>query len=208
MRWFKHLTAARKDEKMARLFDRSGYQGRGLWWTLLEIVAGQMDGSSQRCSLKYSVKTWAAELQMLPQNVLKQLTVLKEVGLITLIVGDEIEVSIPNLLRYRDEYTAKTATAGRAKGGSGQSADGQSDPKLLKQRDQKSSKSGECQEQEQIQNRTKSYGDRDTNTDTHGLGERDSNPSASLKKSQKQKQPQPHLANLPPESPPPPKLWT
>jgi hypothetical protein len=119
MRWFKHLTAARRDEKLARLFHRSGNSGYGVYFRLLEIVGGEMDNSSQRCSLQYPVSTWAAELKVvLPQNVRKQLAVLEEVGLITLTAdGLEIEIRIPNLLKYRDEYSRKAEQSARAQQG-------------------------------------------------------------------------------------------
>jgi hypothetical protein len=125
MRWFKHLTAARRDEKLARLFHRSGNSGYGLYFRLLEIVGGEMDNSSQRCSLQYPVSTWAAELKILPQNVGKQLAVLEEVGLITLTAdGAEIEIRIPNLLKYRDEYSRKVEQSARAQQGRSKGAVG------------------------------------------------------------------------------------
>jgi hypothetical protein len=42
MRWFKHMTDTRSDEKIARLLDAQGLAGYGLWWRILETVAGQM----------------------------------------------------------------------------------------------------------------------------------------------------------------------
>ncbi len=109
MRWLKHMTATRQDEKVAILIDKAGWEGYGLWWGILEIVAARMDKSSTKCSLKYPISRWAAELQLLPQNVCRKVAVLGAVGLLSISRDDAgLELSIPNLLKYRDEYSKKS----------------------------------------------------------------------------------------------------
>lgn len=109
MRWLKHMTATRKDEKVAALIHKAGHDGYGLWWMVLETVAASMDKGSTKCSLKYPVSKWATELQLLPQHVCRKLVALHVAGLLELRKdGDAIELTIPNLLKYRDEYARKS----------------------------------------------------------------------------------------------------
>lgn len=109
MRWLKHMTSTRNDEKVAALIAQAGPAGYGLWWMVLETVAASMENGSEKCSLKYPVAKWAAALQCLPQNVSRQLAVMGAVGLLSVSSdGAVIEVTVPNLLKYRDEYSRKS----------------------------------------------------------------------------------------------------
>lgn len=109
MRWLKHMTATRDDEKVARLVAKLGHEGYGLWWMILETVAGSIENGSGRYSLSYPCSKWAASLQLHPPNVRRQLAAIAAEGLLELRCnGAEIEVIIPNLLKYRDEYSRKS----------------------------------------------------------------------------------------------------
>ena len=61
MKWFKHMTASGRDEKLSALREAMGNEGIGLYWTLLEIVAEQMD-ESDKCSSAYSLQQWSSML--------------------------------------------------------------------------------------------------------------------------------------------------
>lgn len=120
MRWIKHLTCARQDEKIVALISDCGHTACAVWWMVLEIVAGQMDPKSPKCSLTYPVSRWATELQLRPQHVkmrLEQLAVDRGVGALLRLswsgVGGKegnsyATVEIPNILKYRDEYSKKS----------------------------------------------------------------------------------------------------
>jgi hypothetical protein len=76
---------------------------------VLEIIAESMDKSSEKCSLRYPLSKWAAELQLLLQNVCRQLAVLDAVGLLSISRdGAALEVSAPNSLKYRVEYSQRS----------------------------------------------------------------------------------------------------
>jgi hypothetical protein len=80
---------------------------------VLEIIAESMDKSSEKCSLRYPLSKWAAELQLLLQNVCRQLAVLDAVGLLSISRdGAALEVSAPNLLKYRVEYSQRSKKIG------------------------------------------------------------------------------------------------
>src|SRR3990167_1141404 len=57
MKWFKHMTNSHDDEGLAHIIDVYGAKGFGIWWLLLEIIAGQMD-KTDKCSVEYPEKRW------------------------------------------------------------------------------------------------------------------------------------------------------
>lgn len=112
MKWFRHMTGTWEDEKIARLVRHGGPEGLaayGLWWRVLEIVASRVDAKSGVCSVSYDVSYWARLLSLRGSHVRHWL---EKLALTTLLTaewtGSEIRVTIPNLLKYRDEYTRKS----------------------------------------------------------------------------------------------------
>ncbi len=136
MKWIKHMAETRDDEKVARLISIGGHEAYGLWWMVLETIAAGMDKDSQKCSLNYPISKWAAELNLLPQNVRRQIKPLVDCGLIAATwypmqqarsegcstgssshavasqqassAAAMLELSAPNLLKYRDEWSSRT----------------------------------------------------------------------------------------------------
>ena len=53
MKWFKHLSTARNDEKIARLEDKCGLEGYGFYFKMLELVAESVD-QTDRFEVTYS----------------------------------------------------------------------------------------------------------------------------------------------------------
>ena len=107
MRWMKHLTATRRDEKVARMISCYGYRTYGIWWAVLETVAENFDGINP--SLTYPLSTWSHLLSLRGSLVWSSLSTLEVTGVLTANrQGDEVTVTIPNLLKYRDEYTRKS----------------------------------------------------------------------------------------------------
>lgn len=108
MRWFKHLTDAHSDEKMASIMDDCGLEGYGFYWLIAEIVAKQMD-SSDKCDATYSLPQWSRLCYSHHHKVSNLLGKLEVTGLIaTERVDGKIKVIIPNLLKFRDEYSKKS----------------------------------------------------------------------------------------------------
>jgi hypothetical protein len=107
MRWFKHLTDSWHDEKIAAIVAEHGLEIYGFWWRLLEIVAKQMDKSC-RTNCNYSVKVWGKFAGISPKKFQKFCQILEENKLIISKNGHKsLEINIPNLLKFRDEYTRK-----------------------------------------------------------------------------------------------------
>ena len=113
MKWFKHQSNSRNDEKIAILESRSGLEGYGFYFKLLEVVAESMD-QSRKCSLNYSLAKWSNTLNIHHNKFTKLLGNCEVTGLVTvkyhrsnLWGKDEvsIEVIIPMLLKYRDNHT-------------------------------------------------------------------------------------------------------
>ncbi len=83
MRWFKHLTKAHTDERLARFRERAGVGGYGFWWLLVEIVAGEMGSRATNASASYSVRNWTKLLDVRPTFFRKQVGLCEELGLIS-----------------------------------------------------------------------------------------------------------------------------
>ena len=109
MRWFKHMTATRRDERIASLIDEHGFEGYGIFWAVLEIIAEQMPRGEARYEVRYSLKRWGQLLGCHHNKVKKYLSLLGVHGLVWVEwTEDLIIVSAPNLTKYRDEYSKKS----------------------------------------------------------------------------------------------------
>ena len=107
MKWFKHLSHSNSDEKLAELLSECGLEGYGFWWLLMEVVAAQC--VDEKCSAAYSLPQWSRLLYSHHNRVSKYLGKLEVMGVVTLeYVESRIRVTIPNLLKYRDEYSRKS----------------------------------------------------------------------------------------------------
>lgn len=118
MKWFKHMTATFDDERIAALVGKGGESGLALYgafWRVAEIVAAQMGKDGSVCSVKYPLWRWAQFLLTRPAYARSILVRLQVEGLLKL-EGDlnsdlPVVVSMPNLLKYRDEYSKKSGHA-------------------------------------------------------------------------------------------------
>jgi len=109
MRWIKHMTASRRDEKLAAYFYRTGLEGYGFWWALLEAVAEQMKPDDNKGELTYPSSLWARILGCHPHKRDKYLKALLDEGLVGLEYKEStITVKIPNIAKYRDEYSKRS----------------------------------------------------------------------------------------------------
>lgn len=120
MRWLKHMTATPDDEKVAMLLAQHGPFAYGVWWLVLEKIALSMKKDATEASLTYPVSTWATVLRVPPQHVEMRLSQVAGVGLLKVsseaVAGGvegksgirRIRVEVPNLLKYRDEYSQRS----------------------------------------------------------------------------------------------------
>ena len=135
MRWFKHMTDTADDEKIAQLIDIGGYEYYGLWWRMLEIIAKQMDGTG-RTHAEYSLKFWASLAKVSPRKWSNFVQTTSKLSLNFLETsGKLLKISVPNLRRYRDEYTKKLSKCpDKLRTNSGQTPD--SNPDKLRSKNQ------------------------------------------------------------------------
>lgn len=115
MKWFKHMTASADDEKLAALVGQGGVDGLalyGAYWRMAEIVAKQMEGKTPSCAVTYPVWRWTQLMFTRKSHLGSVLSQLKKVGLLSvegdLALDSSITVRMPNLLKYRDEYSKKS----------------------------------------------------------------------------------------------------
>ena len=106
------MTTAHNDERLIEICEQYGLEAYGFWWMLCEIVAEQMDGSD-RCAVAYPLKSWASKFRISPRKTADFFMVFSD----NLLVFSEydrsncvekIKISIPKLLKYRDEYSKKS----------------------------------------------------------------------------------------------------
>jgi len=107
MRWFKHLSTSWHDEKLSRLVDEHGLNGYGFWWRLLEIISHQLDEKGKTCCV-FSPRMWSKHFGISVKTFRKFSQTLLSLDLICWREWDTlIEISVPNLLKFRDEWTKR-----------------------------------------------------------------------------------------------------
>lgn len=106
MRWLKHLSTAQRDPDMQALISEFGYEGYGVYWSILETIAEQLDGNN-KTSLTLPIKSWKIS-SISDKKWMKIARFLKNYEKISLEINEKMAtVNCPKLLRYRDEYQKK-----------------------------------------------------------------------------------------------------
>lgn len=109
MKWFKHDTDARRSEGVKRLDEEFGpLLGYARWMYLLEIITEKMD-KTDRCYVEYPAEEWRILLKV-KQKKLERFLELTENFMETKVVtsGNFIKISVPNLLKKRDDASRKS----------------------------------------------------------------------------------------------------
>lgn len=102
------MTSSHDDEKLADLISRFGHAGYGVWWLVVEIVASVLE-TGKEPEVTYPVSKWSHLLSVRGSHVVSTLVKLEVTHLVTVVRhDDDITVRIPNLLKYRDEYSRKS----------------------------------------------------------------------------------------------------
>jgi len=108
MRWFKHMSGSGQDEKLMRLKDEFGMAGYGVYWSILEIIASQMNPDNQQTSVTFSLKNWRKVTDFSPQKLQVFVTFASNLKLFSSEMnGKELTINCPNLLKFKDEYSKK-----------------------------------------------------------------------------------------------------
>jgi hypothetical protein len=133
------MTDSHSDEKLCDIISESGPEAYGMWWLVLEIVAKQMDKNDVKCSVEYSLSQWSRLCFCHHNKINKYLNMFHAKGLLIMdyfeltppvtpplthtlpppvtggVTGKygqgKIRVTIPNLLKFRDEYSKKSGQA-------------------------------------------------------------------------------------------------
>ncbi len=118
MRWFKHMTSTRHDEKISAYIDECGMEGYGVYWSILEAIGTVMEKSNGwKTEVTYPLSRWATILQLHRTKVSKYLGYLGGKGggnledtPLLLVTNSEkgVTVKCPNLAKYKDEYSKKS----------------------------------------------------------------------------------------------------
>jgi hypothetical protein len=107
VKWFKHFSASYDDEKLSKMTDLLGMEGYGFWWRTLEVVAEKMD-ETDNCSCAFSAKKWGHYFGFSAKKFEKFARIFEEIGLLSVEISENfIKISIPNLLKYKDNWTLK-----------------------------------------------------------------------------------------------------
>lgn len=130
MRWIKHLTESSNDEKLASLLATHGPEGYGVWWLVIEAVAKQIGPKESKISVSYPVSYWLritgfyhhkkfkVIIESMHNLSLISAQCTDNVSLISaLSLKDVLTISIPNILKYRDEYSKKSGQHPESVGG-------------------------------------------------------------------------------------------
>lgn len=105
MKWFKHTSTARNDERIARLEDKAGLEAYGFYFKMLEIVAEVID-ATDRHEVTYSLSRWGRQANISTKKFVFLSQCCADVGLMLVQrCNDDMTVKIPNLLKYRDNHT-------------------------------------------------------------------------------------------------------
>ena len=112
MRWFKHLSNASEDEKLAELIEIHGAEGYGIYWMILEKIADKMSKGQTSTNCKYPASKWAKICGKNPRGMNKFYKTFAYLELMEIsYIGNNskhIDIDCHNLLKYRDEYTKKS----------------------------------------------------------------------------------------------------
>lgn len=105
MKWFKHYSTARNDEKISMLEDKCGLEGYGFYFKMLEVVAEAIDETDKH-DVTYSITRWGRQLNVSTKKFLYLVQCCSDVGLMYFQRdSDNATVKIPNLLKIRDNHT-------------------------------------------------------------------------------------------------------
>lgn len=116
MKWFKHISTTYQDEKIAKVIEVLGIEGYGFWWRMLEVVAEKME--KNETEITYPIKYFANIFGFSEKKFEKFLKIFQsfEIFCVNFEKKQEnfskksqvyVTVNIPNLLKYRDEYTER-----------------------------------------------------------------------------------------------------
>ncbi len=109
MRWLKHLSQAHADPEVNALLEEYGPEPYGAWWLIIEHIATPMERDRMLPEVTHSEQSWAGIIHVSRKNVRRIFQILTVHRLIRCSTIDgKIKISVPNILKFKDEYTKKS----------------------------------------------------------------------------------------------------
>jgi hypothetical protein len=115
------MTVSHSDEKLAQVLALHGPEGYGFWWLLVEVVAQQTGKDDDKCSVAYPASYWMRitgvyhfkKMKMLVESMHNLSLIYAQCSsnlcnISALSQKDILTISMPNILKYRDEYSKKS----------------------------------------------------------------------------------------------------
>jgi hypothetical protein len=109
MRWIKHLTLAHSDRAIAHILEEFGAEAYGIYWLMIEDIAAPMEKGKLEPNAVHSVVKWASICHCSARHWRSIAHRMAEKNLIVMrSIEDRIEITICNILKYKDEYSKKS----------------------------------------------------------------------------------------------------
>jgi hypothetical protein len=81
MKWFKHDSDASRDPKIRKLRRRHGLEGVGLYWTIIELIVGDLEAGSFTFELEHDAELIAEDVGIPRERVEEMMKSMIELGL-------------------------------------------------------------------------------------------------------------------------------
>ncbi len=115
MRWTKHLTLAHADAALGLILEEFGAEGYGVYWLMVEDIAAPMELQKNIPDAIHSEVKWA-QICHCSVRVWRSIAYrMREKGLIEIeSIANRRQITIRNILKYKDEYLKKSEGRERA----------------------------------------------------------------------------------------------
>lgn len=109
MKWYKHMSDASHGSDLTLLEEEFGLEGYARWFKLLEAVAQNADPKKGRWSCAHPWSKWQQILKGKRKKLETFLEYLQNnLGINQKLTGNVLEIEIPNLKKFKDEYSRKS----------------------------------------------------------------------------------------------------
>jgi len=110
MRWFKHMSNARNNEKLVKIRIKWGMWGIGVYWDLVAQVAERFDGSDPVPVAHFGLWELCRRYGVKRKKLVLFFVYLENIRVLFAETNEDvIEIKIPSLLKHQDTYTKKFA---------------------------------------------------------------------------------------------------
>jgi len=109
MRWFKHLSMAHADEELDAVMDEFGAEAYGVYWLMIEDISAPMEPGKMEPAATHSAVKWASICRCSVRRWKTIADRMEKKGLIVVrSIDNRFQIEVPNILKYKDEYSKKS----------------------------------------------------------------------------------------------------